>query len=87
MKPPKMDKTITLFNFTLTIVILLYPIKTLSNRIYTAGDNIKVDRFAFSDGLSNNHITCALQDYLGFLWVGTGSGLNIYVRSYFHIFP
>jgi ligand-binding sensor domain-containing protein len=31
-----------------------------------------------SDGLSNSHATCAFQDYLGFMWIGTYDGLNRY---------
>lgn len=28
------------------------------------------------DGLSNNFVTCILEDKLGFIWIGTSEGLN-----------
>ncbi|UQT36366.1 hypothetical protein M5E82_17630 [Parabacteroides distasonis] len=28
------------------------------------------------DGLSNNHVTCCVQDDYGFMWFGTRDGLN-----------
>ena len=30
------------------------------------------------DGLSSSSITCFLQDYKGFMWIGTYNGLNRY---------
>jgi hypothetical protein len=32
--------------------------------------------FLMKDGLSNDFVTCLLQDNQGFLWIGTRSGLN-----------
>jgi ligand-binding sensor domain-containing protein len=33
-------------------------------------------RYTEKDGLSNNRVTCFLQDSLGFIWIGTQFGLN-----------
>ena len=46
-----------------------------------AGASIAQQQFYFKnlterDGLSNNSVTCFLQDREGFMWIGTESGLN-----------
>ena len=38
------------------------------------------------NGLSNNSITCSLQDQLGFMWFGTKDGLNRYDGYSFKVF-
>lgn len=52
---------------------------------------IKADPFYFKtytmeDGLSNNHVTCCVQDPYGFMWFGTRDGLNKFDSKKFHIF-
>lgn len=32
--------------------------------------------YDMEDGLSNNHVTCCVQDDYGFMWFGTRDGLN-----------
>jgi ligand-binding sensor domain-containing protein len=40
----------------------------------------------FTNGLSNNRITCIYKDVRGFMWFGTVSGLNRYDGYQFRIF-
>jgi len=46
------------------------------------------ENISTADGLSDNTITCLFQDNKGFLWIGTGNGLNRYdgniVTTYFY---
>jgi len=41
-------------------------------------DQYKFRRIDISDGLSNNQVTSFLHDSAGYIWMGTGSGLNRY---------
>jgi len=40
--------------------------------------NIKFDRITIEQGLSQNSVTCILQDSMGFMWFGSRDGLNRY---------
>lgn len=40
--------------------------------------NLKFAHLDINDGISQNHVMCILQDSKGFMWVGTGDGLNKY---------
>lgn len=42
--------------------------------------------YDMEDGLSNNHVTCCLQDPFGFMWFGTRDGLNRFDSQQFHTF-
>lgn len=42
--------------------------------------------YDMEDGLSNNHVTCCLQDPYGFMWFGTRDGLNRFDSQKFHTF-
>ncbi|MFO7867665.1 MAG: two-component regulator propeller domain-containing protein [Bacteroidales bacterium] len=44
------------------------------------------EHFSIADGLSQNNVTCMLQDSRGFLWIGTQAGLNCYTGTSFEIF-
>ncbi|MFD1143550.1 two-component regulator propeller domain-containing protein [Larkinella insperata] len=44
------------------------------------------EHLSVEDGLSNDHITAILQDRDGYMWFGTGNGLNKYDGSRFTIF-
>ena len=41
-------------------------------------NELKITRFNASDGLADNSIYCILQDWQGFLWLGTRNGLHKY---------
>jgi hypothetical protein len=38
----------------------------------------RFERLSTEDGLSHSSVTCILQDHRGFMWFGTGDGLNKY---------
>lgn len=42
--------------------------------------------YDMEDGLSNNHVTCCIQDHYGFMWFGTRDGLNRFDSKKFHTF-
>ncbi len=48
--------------------------------------NIKFDRITIEQGLSQNSVTCILQDSMGFMWFGTRDGLNRYDGYGFSIY-
>lgn len=39
---------------------------------------VRFERISIEEGLSQSGVTCILQDSLGYLWFGTGDGLNKY---------
>ncbi len=39
-------------------------------------NSIEFDHYSTDDGLSNSYVTAILQDSRGFMWFGTGNGLN-----------
>lgn len=47
---------------------------------------LEFDQLTVNDGLSQNFVTCILQDHQGFLWVGTRDGLNRYDGYKFKIY-
>ncbi len=42
--------------------------------------------YDMEDGLSNNHVTCCVQDAYGFMWFGTRDGLNRFDSKKFQVF-
>jgi ligand-binding sensor domain-containing protein/signal transduction histidine kinase len=55
----------------------------------TGGDSatsIRFEHVSVDDGLSDSNVTCVLQDNVGFLWFGTGNGLNRYNGYSFSVF-
>jgi ligand-binding sensor domain-containing protein/serine phosphatase RsbU (regulator of sigma subunit) len=51
-----------------------------------SAQNLKFTHLTVKDGLSNNTITCFLQDSKGFMWIGTTDGLNKYNGYSFEIY-
>ena len=47
---------------------------------------MKFDHLSVDNGLSNNIVKCVLRDSKGYLWVGTGRGLNRYDGDRFKLF-
>lgn len=39
-------------------------------------------QFGIKEGLSQSRVQCVLNDHRGYLWIGTGAGLNRYDRDY-----
>ncbi|MBN1873186.1 MAG: hypothetical protein JXA33_03080 [Anaerolineae bacterium] len=50
------------------------------------GKTIKFRRLTLEDGLSQSTIYCILQDSQGFMWFGTGDGLNRYDGYHFKVY-
>jgi len=52
-----------------------------------AGDNpFELQRISTDQGLSEGSVAAILQDYQGFLWIGTGNGLNLFDGYSFRVF-
>lgn len=51
-----------------------------------AQSHLKFQHLTVDNGLSNNIITCILQDRMGFMWIGTQDGLNRYDGKNIRIF-
>src|SRR5215831_15604179 len=48
--------------------------------------SLKLHRFTIAEGLSNNDVTCLIQDERGFIWLGTPDGLNRFDGDNFFIY-
>ncbi len=46
----------------------------------------RFEKISLEDGLSQSSVYCILQDHLGYLWLGTQDGLNLYDGYRFRIF-
>lgn len=55
-----------------------------SNRLYAQPHYFR--HYQVEAGLSNNAVICTLQDYKGFLWIGTKDGLNRFDGYNFKVF-
>lgn len=53
--------------------LLIYP-----SHLSASGNEVSFYHIKNEDGLSQNSVNCILQDSLGFMWLGTESGLNKY---------
>jgi ligand-binding sensor domain-containing protein len=61
--------------------LVLFPVFTFSQHF-----SLSFERLDIRNGLSQNHVSCILQDQLGFLWFGTDDGLNRYDGYQFKIY-
>ena len=55
-------------------------------RVFAQQINIKFEHLSIEEGLSQSGVNCILQDSRGFLWFGTGDGLNKYDGYSFEIY-
>lgn len=72
--------------FTLRLLLLklfLLPVVTLSSQPAAA---IEFDHLSVEQGLSNVVTNCIFQDRQGFIWIGTGVGLNRYDGNSFKVY-
>lgn len=66
------------------ILVILSMIALQSTHLF--GQNIAFDHYNKERGLSNDHISCLVQDQRGFLWIGTTNGLNRFDGYQFLVF-
>ena len=64
--------TSKLFQQFLIIIFLFTSIS------FSQSHSLKFEHITSDDGLSSNDIRCIIQDYKGFLWIGTQNGVNRY---------
>lgn len=65
-------------NLQLQILLVLFGIFLLEPAVTGQQTRIKFDRISIAQGLSQSTVRCILQDSRGFMWFGTGDGLNKY---------
>ena len=67
---------------------LLYPFVLFSQPLnsHKPSEKITFEHINEDDGLSNNRVTCILQDSKGYMWIGTQNGLNKYDGYKFTIY-
>ncbi len=64
------------------VIILIIQLQVLCNTAY----NFYFKKFQVENGLSENTVTCLMQDNKGFLWIGTKDGLNKFDGTNFKIY-
>ncbi len=73
------------------LLLSLFVILNLSQATYLypreSDINIKFEHLTVQQGLSDNTISCILQDSKGFMWFGTSNGLNRFDGYDFKIYP
>ena len=65
--------SLTIIIFSFTLFLICFPFLSLSQV-----PDMQFEKYTVVDGLSQSHVTCILQDRDGFMWFGTGDGLNKY---------
>lgn len=68
------------------IVLLLFLFILFTSSSFSQNNNIKFRHLTSDDGLSQNFISCILQDKKGFMWFGTKDGLNKYDGYSFEVY-
>lgn len=69
--------------FRIGILVVVFLGKLLATN---AQNQYNFDRISVDNGLSQNTVTCIIQDQQGFLWIGTEDGLNRYDGYHFRAF-
>ena len=70
--------------FLILTLILFFSV--MAPMAHASVSTVRFDRLSIEDGLSIDSIRCILQDQKGFLWIGTGNGLNRYDGYEFKVF-
>ena len=65
-------------NFYRVLLSAILLILVITFQAYPQNENIKFKHLSSDDGLSQNFVSCILQDTKGFMWFGTKDGLNRY---------
>ncbi len=68
-------KRITFYRDLLSAILLIL---VVTFQAYPQNENIKFKHLSSDNGLSQNFVSCILQDKKGFMWFGTKDGLNRY---------
>ena len=63
------------------ILGILFPPVVLAQNL-----SLSFEQLDIRNGLSNNHVSCMIQDHLGFIWIGTDDGLNRYDGYQFKVY-
>jgi len=70
------------------VVFLAFIVSDNASKLRAQNESIRFTRLTVEDGLSQNAVTCILQDRDGFMWFGTQHGLNKYdghnLTTYYH---
>lgn len=70
-----------LFSSLTALFLLLLAVSTTAQE-----KSVYLRSYHAVDGLSDNNVTCIIQDLFGFIWVGTKDGLNRFDGKEFHVF-
>ena len=60
------------------IGIIIFIVLSLTEMLFPASRKIRFDHLSIEQGLSQCTVFCIFQDSKGFMWFGTGDGLNKY---------
>ncbi|MPQ42433.1 ligand-binding sensor domain-containing protein [Clostridium tarantellae] len=69
------------FNIKLRYILILcisIQFCTASIKVRAADNTLKFNNITIEDGLSQSNVECIFQDSRGYIWIGTGDGLNRY---------
>ena len=61
-----------------TSPILHFLLLLFSISVFPQQEKLETEQLTMEDGLSQSTVFCIIQDKIGFLWIGTQSGLNRY---------
>ena len=68
------------------IICLLFFVLTGSGFVVFSQQQIQFDHLGTNEGLSQSNVICILQDSRGFMWFGTGDGINTYDGYQFSVY-
>ena len=69
-----------------TLIVILILLLFDTTHPQTFSNNLKFVKYSTSMGLSSNNQNCIVQDKEGFMWIGTGEGLNRFDGRAFKIY-